>query len=326
MSFQHPIYLLLLLLIIPIIWWYVKRSFKSESAVRLSSLRPFDDVKPGRKVVFRHIPFVLRVLAITLLIIVIARPQKTGNWEKNAEGIDIVLALDISQSMLAEDLKPNRLSAAVNLSAQFINDRPNDNIGLVVFSGESFTQCPLTLDHATLINMFKEIKFGALSDGTAIGLGLTNAVSCLKAGQSKSKVIILLTDGINNMGNISPETAAELAKKMNIRVYTIGVGTEGLAPFPFKTPLGVFYENVAVEIDETLLRNIAQNTGGLYFRATDNSRLQQIYMQIDTLEKTKLQQQHDIPKEDVYLPFALFAGLCLLLELILRMTVFRKIP
>ncbi len=326
MSFQNPTYLFLLLLVIPIIWWYVKRSFKSESSVRFSSLRPFDGVKSNLKVVFRHIPFVLRILAIVLLIIVIAQPQKTGNWKKNAKGIDIVLAIDISQSMLAEDLKPNRLSAAINLSTQFINDRPNDNIGLVVFSGESFTQCPLTLDHVTLIEMFKNINFGVLRDGTAIGLGLTNAVSCLKSGQSKSKVIILLTDGINNIGDISPEMAAELAKKMNIRVYTIGVGTEGLAPFPFKTPLGVFYENVAVEIDELLLKNIAQSTGGLYFRATDNNRLQQIYMQIDKLEKTKLKQQHDIPKEDVYLPFALLAGLCVLLELILRMSILRKIP
>ncbi len=266
------------------------------------------------------------MIAFCMLVVVLARPQIPDTLDKNAEGIDIILALDVSQSMLAEDLKPNRLTAAANLSIQFINDRPNDNIGLVIFSGESFTQCPLTLDHVVLTDMFKSVQFGVLRDGTAIGLGLTNSVSCLKNSQAKSKVIILLTDGANNMGDISPEQAAGLAEKMNIRVYTIGVGTKGLAPFPFQTPVGVFYGNIPGDLDEPLLKQIAKTTGGAYFRATGNKQLQSIYAQIDTLEKSKLKEQQDIPKNEMYLPFALLAVLCVLLELILRMTILRKIP
>ena len=258
MIFANPSYLYLLLLLIPIIGWYIWKLRKSQASLQVSSSQAFD--MPGTtsfKVYLRHLPFVLRMLAIALLIVILARPQSTNSWQNStSEGIDIVLAMDISSSMLAEDLKPNRLEAAKDVAASFINGRPNDNVGLVLFAAESFTQCPLTTDHTVLLNLFKDIQCGMIQDGTAIGLGLANSVSRIKDSQAKSKVIILLTDGVNNAGEIAPVTAAEIAKTFGIRVYTIGVGTKGQAPYPFQTAFGVQYQNIPVEIDEPTLKQI----------------------------------------------------------------------
>ena len=237
-----------------------------------------------------------------------------------------MLSMDISGSMLAQDLKPNRLEAAKDVAASFINGRPNDNIGLVVFSAESFTQCPLTTDHAVLLNLFKDIQSGMIQDGTAIGLGLANAVSRIKDSQAKSKVIILLTDGSNNAGEIAPVTAAEIAKTFGVRVYTIGVGTQGMAPYPFQTAFGVQYQNIPVEIDEATLKQIAAITGGQYFRATDNASLKEIYAEIDQMEKTKISVQEFSKKQEEYKNWALLVFALLLIEILLRNTLLRNIP
>jgi Ca-activated chloride channel family protein len=261
------------------------------------------------------------------LTIVIARPQLSNSFRsESTEGIDIMMALDISGTMLAEDLRPNRLEAAKSVATEFIAGRPNDNIGLVVFAGESFTQCPLTTDHAVLINLFNGIKYGMIEDGTAIGLGLANSVGRIKDSMAKSKVVILLTDGSNNAGEIAPLTAAEIAKTFGIRVYTIGVGTRGVAKFPYQTPMGIRYQDMQVDIDEDMLKQVASMTGGNYFRATDNNKLKEIYAEIDQMEKTKIRVQEYSKKKDIYLPFALLALLCLLGELILKNTILRKLP
>ncbi|MDD4515131.1 VWA domain-containing protein [Massilibacteroides sp.] len=328
MIFANPTYLYLLLLLIPLIGWYIWKLRKSQASLQVSSSQAFD--VPGAssyKVYLRHLPFVLRMAAIAFLIIVLARPQSTDNWQNSStEGIDIMMTIDVSTSMLAEDLKPNRLEAAKDVAASFINGRPNDNIGLVVFASESFTQCPLTTDHTVLLNLFKDIQSGIIEDGTAIGLGLANAVSRIKDSQAKSKVIILLTDGSNNAGEIAPVTAAEIAKTFGIRVYTIGVGTEGEAPYPFQTAFGVQYQNVRVDIDEQTLKQIATTTGGQYFRATDNSSLKEIYSEIDQMEKTKIQVQEFSKKQEEYKNWALIVLALLLLEVLLRRTILRNIP
>jgi Ca-activated chloride channel family protein len=267
------------------------------------------------------------MIAIALLIIVLARPQSTNSWQNTStEGIDIMLAMDISSSMLAKDLKPNRLEAAKDVAASFINGRPNDNIGLVVFSGESFTQCPLTTDHTVLLNLFKDIHSGMIEDGTAIGLGLANAVSRIKDSQAISKTIILLTDGSNNMGEIAPVTAAEIAKAFGIRVYTIGVGTQGMAPYPFQTAVGIQYQNIPVDIDESTLKQISASTCGQYFRATDNSSLKEIYTEIDKLEKTKISVQEYSKKQEEYKDWAILIFALLFVEILLRNTLLRNIP
>jgi len=269
----------------------------------------------------------LRMVAVALLIVILARPQSTNSWSNSStEGIDIMLAMDISGSMLAQDLKPNRLEAAKDVAASFINGRPNDNIGLVVFSAESFTQCPLTTDHTVLLNLFKDIQSGMIQDGTAIGLGLANAVSRIKDSHAKSKVIILLTDGSNNAGEIAPVTAAEIAKTFGVRVYTIGVGTKGMAPYPFQTAFGVQYQNIPVEIDEATLKQIASTTGGQYFRATDNASLKEIYSEIDQMEKTKISVQEYSKKQEEYKNWALLVFALLLVEILLRNTLLRNIP
>lgn len=328
MVFANPTYLYLLLLLVPLIGWYIYKLHKSQASLQVSSSEAFQ--LPGTsswKVYIRHLPFVLRMLAIALLIVVLARPQSTNSWQNSStEGIDIVMAMDISTSMLAEDLKPNRLEAAKDVAASFINGRQNDNIGLVVFAAESFTQCPLTIDHGVLLNLFKDIQPGIIQDGTAIGLGLANAVSRIKDSQAKSKVIILLTDGVNNTGEIAPVTAAEIAKTFGIRVYTIGVGTQGEAPYPIPTAFGVQYQNVPVEIDEQVLKQIASTTGGQYFRATDNSSLKEIYSEIDQLEKTKISVQEFSKKQEEYKNWALLVFALLLVEVLLRNTVLRNIP
>ena len=328
MVFANPTYLYLLLLLIPMIGWYIYKLSKSQASLQVSSTEVFDT--PGTsswKIWLRHVPFILRTLAIAILIVILARPQSTNSWQNSStEGIDIVLAMDISTSMLAQDLKPNRLEASKDVASSFINGRPNDNIGLVVFAAESFTQCPLTTDHTVLLNLFKDIQPGIIQDGTAIGLGLANAVSRIKDSQAKSKVIILLTDGVNNTGEIAPVTAAEIAKTFGIRVYTIGVGTQGEAPNPFQTAFGIQYQNVPVEIDEQTLKQMAATTGGQYFRATDNASLKEIYSEIDKMEKTKISVQEYSKKQEEYKNWAILLFVLLLIEILLRNTLLRNIP
>ena len=328
MIFANPIYLYLLLLLIPMIGWYIYKLSKNQASLQVSSSEAFD--APGAaswKVWLRHVPFLLRMAAVAVLIIILARPQSTNSWSNSStEGIDIVLAMDISSSMLAQDLKPNRLEAAKDVAASFINGRPTDNIGLVVFASESFTQCPLTTDHTVLLNLFKDVQPGIIQDGTAIGLGLANAVSRIKDSQAKSKVIILLTDGVNNSGEIAPVTAAEIAQTFGLRVYTIGVGTQGEAPYPYQTAFGIKYQNVPVDIDEPTLKQIAATTGGQYFRATDNASLKEIYSEIDKMEKTKISVQEYSKKQEEYKNWAFLLFALLLCEILLRNTLLRNIP
>ncbi len=329
MIFANPSYIYLLLLLIPLIGWYFWKMRKNQASVEMSSSQAFDAPKAvTAKVYLRHVPFVLRMIAIALVIVILARPQSTNSWQNSStEGIDIMMAIDISSSMLAQDLRPNRLEAAKNVAAAFINGRPNDNIGLVVFSAESFTQCPLTTDHAILLNLFKNIQSGMIEDGTAIGLGLANAVSRIKDSQAKSKVIILLTDGSNNRGEIAPVTASEIAKTFGIRVYTIGVGTKGEAPYPFRLPGGMIQtQMIPVDIDEPTLKQIATTTGGQYFRATDNASLKEIYSEIDQMEKTKISVREYSKKQEEYKKIALLLLALLLLELLLKHTLLKKIP
>lgn len=328
MIFANPTYLYLLLLLIPMIGWYVYKLSKNQASLQVSSTEGFD--APGAsswKVWLRHVPFILRMAAVAVLVVILARPQSTNSWQNSStEGIDIVLAMDISTSMMAQDLKPNRLEASKDVASSFINGRPNDNIGLVVFAAESFTQCPLTTDHTVLLNLFKDVQPGIIQDGTAIGLGLANAVSRIKDSQAKSKVIILLTDGVNNQGEIAPVTAAEIAKTFGVRVYTIGVGTQGKAPYPFQTAFGVQYMDVDVEIDEPTLKQIAATTGGQYFRATDNASLKEIYSEIDKMEKTKISVQEYSKKQEEYKNWAILLFSLLLVEILLRNTLLRNIP
>lgn len=327
-EFAHPNYLYLLLGLLPFILWYSFRNNTLQADLQISSLTPLKTVPGTPRVVLRHLPFVLRMTALVFIIIVLARPQSTDRQEKTTtEGIDIVLAIDISGSMLARDFTPDRLEAAKDVAIEFISGRPNDRIGLVVFSAESFTQCPLTSDHAVLINLFKDIKSGIIEDGTAIGLGLSNAVKRLKDSEAKSKVIILLTDGMNNTGSVDPLTAAEIAKTFGIRVYTIGVGMKGMAPYPFQDVFGrTVIQKVPVEIDEPTLQEIADMTNGNYFRATNNEKLRQIYTQIDKLEKSKIDVKEYSRKQEEYRLYAGIALLLLLIEMLLRYVVFRGIP
>jgi Ca-activated chloride channel homolog len=327
MTLANPYYQYLLLLIIPLVVWYILRRKKRHATLQVSNSFAFESLKPSWKNRLEHIPFALRVLALVLVILVLCRPQSSNSFQNvTTEGIDIVIALDISSSMLAEDLRPNRLEAAKKVASNFISGRPNDNIGLVLFAAESFTQCPLTTDHTVLLNLFGSIKSGLIEDGTAIGLGLANAVSRIKDSQAKSKVIILLTDGSNNRGDIDPITAAEIAKTFGIRVYTIGVGRKGKAPYPFQTAYGVQYQNIEVDIDEPPLRQIAQTTGGEFYRATSTNSLSSIYQKIDQLEKTKMNVHEYSKKHEEYRIFAIGALLVLLLEILLRNTILRRLP
>lgn len=326
-EFLHPGYLWLLLIIIPLIVFYVLKSSKAQATFKLASTNAFKNTKPGWKVRLRHLPFVLRTITIALIIIIIARPQSVNSWEESeTQGIDMVMALDVSGSMLAQNLKPNRLEAAKNVAAEFITERKNDNIGLVTFAGESFTQCPLTTDHAILLNLLNAVDFGVIEDGTAIGLGLANSVNRLKESESKSKVVILLTDGTNNSGQIAPLTAADLAQSYGIRVYTIGVGTKGMAPTPVQMPFGIRYQNMEVSIDEETLRNIASITGGKYFRAENTEGLREIYHEIDAMEKYLISTQNVTRRQELFVPIGFVVLLLILLELLLKRTVFRSIP
>lgn len=327
MAFANPLYLLLLLLLIPAIVWYIFKQKSAQASLQVSSTEAFKQMPTSYKAYLRHVRFLLRIVTLALLIVVLARPQSTDNWQKSStEGIDIILSLDISTSMLARDFKPDRINAAKDVAAQFIVGRPNDNIGLVIFAGESFTMCPMTTDHAALLNLMKDVEPGMIADMTAIGSGIATAVNRMKDNETKSKVIILLTDGTNNAGDISPVTAAEIAKTFGIRVYTIGVGTNGTAPYPVQTPYGIRYQDVKVEIDEVTLKQIAATTGGSYFRATDKENLVKIFQEIDQLEKTKIQVKEFSSKEEEYRMWALLALLALCLEFVLRHTLLRNIP
>jgi Ca-activated chloride channel homolog len=324
--FASPGFLYLLLLLPVIIAFYILRQHKTTASLRMPGLQQFESANSTFRHWLRHLLFVFRVSASGLLIIVLARPQATSSYQDvTTEGIDIVLTLDISGSMLARDFKPDRLEASKNVATEFISGRPYDRIGLVVFSGESFTQCPVTTDHAVLINLLREIKSGMIEDGTAIGEGLATAVNRIKDSEAKSKVIILLTDGINNRGMIAPITAAEIAKTYGIRVYTIGVGTQGVAPYPVQTPFGIQYQDAPVEIDEDILQTIAGMTDGRYFRATDNEKLIGVYNEIDKLEKSRIDvRQYKIRDEKFLLP-AVIAFILIILEILIRNTVLRKL-
>ena len=327
MIFANIHYLFLLILLIPYIMWYILKQRKNEASLQVSDTRVYAHAPKSYKIYLLHAPFILRVIAFVMLVLILARPQTTNNWKNTeTEGIDIMIALDISSTMLAEDLKPNRLEAAKDVATEFISGRPNDNIGITLFAAESFTQCPITVDHAVLLNLFQNIKCGIIEDGTAIGMGIANSVTRLKDSKAKSKVVILLSDGSNNKGDISPLTAAEIAKSFGIRVYTIGVGTNGLAPYPYPTAAGVQYINIPVEIDEQTMNQIAETTDGKYFRATSNSKLKEVYQEIDKLEKTKLNVKAYSKRQENYQPFALILFLCILGEILLRNSILKKIP
>ncbi|MBO7231019.1 MAG: VWA domain-containing protein [Bacteroidaceae bacterium] len=329
MFFANISYLLLFIPLAGYIVWYFTRGKRIEPSMKVSTVMPFaGSVKSFRNRIL-HLPFILRIITLSMVIIILARPQSSDSWEESdVEGIDIMLATDVSTSMLAMDLKPNRIEAAKEVAAQFVNGRKNDNIGLTIFAGESFTQCPLTIDHAVMLNMLNSVKCdiaqnGIIEDGTAIGMGIANGVSRLKDSKAKSKVIILLTDGSNNSGEISPEAASEIAKEFGVRIYTVGVGTNSeTAPYPF----GDQVVNVPVEIDEATLKKIAEITNGKYYRATSKESLGEIYSEIDKLERTKLHARQFSAYNEEFQIFAFIALLSLLLEIVLRNTVLRKIP
>ena len=326
-TFANPL-LLWLLIIIPILIFLY--SFRDTlGSIYISSAENFSGMKKSFKEYMKQILFTLKLIATALLILALARPQSTTSWKNiSTEGIDIVLAMDISASMLAQDFKPNRLEASKEVAIDFVDARPNDRIGLIIFSGESFTQCPLTTDHAIIKNLMGDIKTGMIADGTAIGMGLATSVSRIKESKAKSKVVILLTDGVNNMGAVAPQTAADIAKAFGIRVYTIGVGTKGKAKAPVAMyPNGQYvFDYVPVEIDEKMLQNIADLTGGKYFRATNNSKLASIYKEIDRMEKTIVEERKHTRRTEEFFPFALTAGILLLFNFTMKNTLLRSIP
>ncbi|MCL1822150.1 MAG: VWA domain-containing protein [Prolixibacteraceae bacterium] len=325
---KNPEMFYLLLVLIPMIAWYIIRYKKNTASIQVSSVAPVMKAPLTARHIFRHLPFLLQLIAIALFIVVLARPQSTTSWENvTTEGIDIIVALDVSTSMLAMDFQPNRLEAAKKVAMEFISGREYDRMGLVIFSGEAFTQCPLTTDRAVLLNLFSSVKTGIIKDGTAIGNGLATAVLRLKDSDAISRVVILLTDGENNAGEIAPLTAAEIAKTYGVRVYTIGVGTIGMAPYPLYTPYGVRQiQEVEVRIDEPMLRQIAEITGGRYFRATGNLKLAEIYTEIDKLEKSKIDIKEYSRRSEEFMPFALAGLLFFIASLALRVTIFRNIP
>lgn len=328
MFFEYPALLCLELLILPLTALYIWRCLRGKQpSLTVSDAAQWDD-RSGRAAAWaRHLPFILRMTALAALIVAVARPRSSENFEKvDTEGIDIVLTMDVSTSMLARDFKPDRIGAAKDIAMEFIASRPADRMGIVVFAGESYTQAPLTSDRATLINLMKEVETGLIDDGTAIGNGLATAVARLKDSEARSKVVILLTDGMNNSGEVAPLMAAEIAKTYDIRVYTIGVGAMGEAPYPFMTPWGVQVRNVKVEIDEELLRQIASETGGKYFRATNNTKLMEIYAEINQMEKTRTTVDSFPVYSELFMRFALIALFALLAELLLRFVLLRRIP
>jgi len=326
-TFARPELFYLLLGLVPMIVWYVLRQKKSKASIQISTIASLKKAPLTWKHSLRHAAFVLQLGVLSLIIACLARPQSSNSWQnQTVEGIDIMIALDMSSSMLARDFQPDRLGAAKSVAIEFVSGRMFDRIGLVVFSAESFTQCPLTTDRAVLINLFQNLQPGLLEDGTAIGLGLANAVSRLKDSEAKSKVVILLTDGENNRGEIAPITAAEIAKTFGIRVYTIGIGTMGMAPYPIQTPFGVQIRDIEVKIDEKTLQEISDITGGKYFRATDNKTLTAIYKEIDRLERTKIENKEFSKKNEEYRKYAIGALVLALFAMILQFVVFRHIP
>lgn len=325
--FAHS-YFLLLLLLLPLLLWYFYYQDKRRAIVfRISTTEGIRSFGKSWKVKWRPLLHVLRSIAFVMFVIALARPQKTNVSETiDSEGIDIVLSMDISGSMLAEDFKPNRLGAAKDNAIKFIDARPTDRIGLVIFSGESFTQCPITIDHNVLKDQLSQIKSGMLQDGTAIGDGLATAVDRLRDARGKSRIVILMTDGVNNVGKVGPELALEIAKAYKVRVYTIGIGTEGEALSPVQTPFGERKQMVPVQIDESLLKKIAKETGGNYYRATGNSKLESIYKEIDKLEKTSIEVNAYKHYGELFFWFAFTGVAALLLELLLALTLFKRLP
>lgn len=332
MEFVNKEYFLLLLLLIPYVLWYFLYHKKSEPTIRMGDTYAYQNAHRSWRVRIMHTPMLLRCITFVLIIFALARPQTHNSWDnKSVEGIDIMLAMDVSTSMLAEDLKPNRIEAAKEVASEFISGRPNDNIGLTIFAGEAFTQCPMTVDHASLLNLLQNVRTdiaarGLIQDGTAIGMGLANAITRLKNSKTKSKVIILLTDGSNNMGDISPMTAAQIAQSMGIRVYTIAVGTNKVAPYPMPVGGTIQYVNIPVDIDTKTLSDIAATTEGNFYRATNTKELKRIYQDIDKLEKTKMNVKKFSKHYEAYQPFAIAAIISLLLEILLRNTVLRRLP
>lgn len=328
MIFAHPSYLWFLLLLIPYAAWYIFRRNKNYASLSVSATSPYARLGRPFRAYLLHGMFLVRCAVIACLIIILARPQVQDKWStSNTEGTDIVLALDISSSMLARDFKPDRFEAAKNVAAQFVAGRENDNIGVVIFAGESFTAVPMTTDRSLLVNYIHDIKMGMLQDNTAIGDGLATSINRIKDGKAKSKSIILLTDGSNNTGNVAPLTAAEIAKKLGIKVYTIGIGRNGMAPYPTENAFGrIEYVNMPVVIDEATLQTIATTTGGKYFRATGNNVLADIFEEIDSLEKSVLDVRNYSHTEDDYMPWAWLAFGLLVFELVMRNTVLRTRP
>ena len=327
MFFENPQLLWLLVLPALLLGHYLWQELSGRRPhLRVSTSMPWTLTGKSPLAVLRHLPFLLRLAALCLIIVCLARPRSSTQMERvDTEGIDIVLAMDVSTSMLARDFTPDRISAAKDIAIEFIADRPSDRIGIVVFAGESYTQCPLTTDRATLINLMKEVSTDLIEDGTAIGNGLSTAVARMMESDAKSRVVILLTDGVNNCGEVSPETAAEIAKTYGVRVYTIGVGANGTAPYPVITPWGVETRNVEVQIDEELLKTISEATGGRHFRATDNTKLAEIYSEIGKMEKVRTTVDSFPVYKELYGKYAVIALVCLLLELLIRLLL-KRLP
>ena len=328
MQFAHPHFLWALLVLVPMIVWYVLKQRNSQATMAMSSTQAFARLPRSWKQYLRHFLFLLRCVTVACLIVVLARPQAHDNWRTTStEGTDIVIALDVSSSMMARDFDPDRFVAAKNVAAKFISGRESDNIGIVIFAGESLTGVPMTVDRTQLLQYLQNLNMNVLEDGTAIGDGIATALNRLKEGKAKSKSIILLTDGSNNTGVVAPITASEVAKELGVKIYTIGVGTNGSAPYPTRTLTGrIEFTPQPVVIDEGTLKTIAETTGGKYFRATGNRVLEDVFTEIDALEKTQMDVRHFSHTEDFYMPWALIALACLVLELALRYTVLRSIP
>ena len=328
MFFEYPelLWLMVLPCLLALHYIWVELSGRRPH-MRVSTSVPWMQGRRSVMTYLRHIPYLFRIFALAMIVVAIARPRSSQEMERiDTEGIDIILAMDVSTSMLARDFTPDRINASKDIAIEFIAQRPSDRMGIVVFAGESFTQCPLTTDRATLINMMKEVQTDLIEDGTAIGNGLATAVARMKDSDVKSRVVILLTDGVNNRGEISPQMAAEIAKTYGVRVYTIGVGANGMAPYPVMTPWGVEVQNVKVEIDENLLTEIADATGGRYFRATDNTKLAEIYSEINKMEKARTTVDSFPVYKELFGKYALLALLALLLELLFNWFVIRRLP
>lgn len=329
MIFKNPYFFALLAVIIPYILWYALKYKKSQPALKMPETAKYRYVPKSFRIYLMHVPFILRIILLILVVIILARPQSKNTWSNtDVEGIDMMLAVDVSTSMLAQDFKPNRVEALKEIAKRFIETRPNDNIGLTVFAGEAYTQCPLTIDHSILMSLYETVDCqmaanGTLEDGTAIGDGIMNSLIRLRDSKAKSKVLILLTDGVNNRGNISPMTAAEIAKKNKVRIYTVGIGKNGMAMYPLPTGGTVM---MPTEIDQKTMTDIAELTGGKYFRAKKNSELEEIYREIDKMERTKFNVTQYSKRNELYEPFAVAALIVFLLELLMRLVVLKRLP